>query len=53
MDQPLSIDYRLLVDNLTTAIMLVDSQLNIYYLNTACEAMFDVSLLRASGTPVL
>jgi len=53
MDQPHSIDYRLLVDNLTTAIMLVDSQLNIYYLNTACEAMFDVSLLRASGTPVL
>jgi len=53
MDQPLSIDYRLLVDNLTTAIMLVDSHLNIYYLNTACEAMFDVSLLRASGTPVL
>jgi len=53
MDQPISIDYRLLVDNLTTAIMLVDSQLNIYYLNTACEAMFDVSLLRASGTPVL
>lgn len=53
MDQPLSIDYRLLVDNLTTAVMLIDSNLNIYYLNTACEAMFDISLLRAFGTPVL
>ncbi|WP_343594759.1 nitrogen regulation protein NR(II) [Acinetobacter sp.] len=51
MDQP-TIDYRLLVDNLTTAILLVDKNLNIFYLNSACEALFDISLLRASGMPV-
>ena len=53
MDQPVGIDYRLLVDNLTTAILLVDSQLNIFYLNSSCESLFDISLLRASGQPVL
>ncbi|MFI7917514.1 nitrogen regulation protein NR(II), partial [Acinetobacter baumannii] len=26
---------------------------NIFYLNSACEALFDISLLRASGQPVL
>ncbi|MBJ8431408.1 PAS domain-containing protein [Acinetobacter pittii] len=53
MDQHHPIDYRLLVDNLTTAILLIDSNLNIFYLNSACEALFDISLLRASGQPVL
>ncbi|AMO40469.1 PAS domain-containing sensor histidine kinase [Acinetobacter sp. BEC1-S18-ESBL-01] len=53
MDQHNPIDYRLLVDNLTTAILLIDSNLNIFYLNSACEALFDISLLRASGQPVL
>ncbi|MEF9957066.1 MAG: nitrogen regulation protein NR(II) [Acinetobacter sp.] len=53
MDQNNTIDYRLLVDNLTTAILLVDSNLNIFYLNSACEALIDMSLLRASGQPVL
>ena len=53
MDQAPTIDYRLLVDNLSTAILLVDSNLNIFYLNSSCEALFDLSLLRASGQPVL
>ena len=53
MDHPISIDYRLLVDNLATAILLVDSKLNIFYLNSSCEALFDISLLRASGQPAL
>ncbi|HJF28219.1 nitrogen regulation protein NR(II) [Acinetobacter bohemicus] len=53
MDQPNSIDYRVLVDNMTTAILLVDRDLNIFYLNSACEALFDISLLRAYGTPVM
>ena len=47
MDQPVAIDYRLLVDNLTTAILLVDRHLNIFYLNSSCESLFDISLLRA------
>ncbi|TCM68328.1 PAS/PAC sensor signal transduction histidine kinase [Acinetobacter calcoaceticus] len=53
MEHSPSIDYRLLVDNLTTAILLVDRDLNIFYLNSACEALFDMSLLRASGQSVL
>lgn len=53
MDQYPTIDYRLLVDNLTTAILLVDSNLNIFYLNSSCESLFDISLLRASGQPVM
>ena len=53
MDQTQSIDYRLLVDNLSTAILLVDRDLNIFYLNSSCEALFDISLIRASGQPVL
>ena len=39
MDQHTPIDYRLLVDNLTTAILLIDSNFNIFYLNSACEAL--------------
>ena len=53
MDQPMTLDYRLLVDNLTTAILLVDRNLNIFYLNSSCEALFDISTLRAVGQPVL
>ena len=53
MDQYPTIDYRLLVDNLTTAILLVDSNLNIFYLNSSCETLFDISLLRASGQPII
>ena len=53
MDQDSTIDYRLLVDNLATAILLVDSNLNIFYLNSSCEALFDISLLRAVAQPVL
>jgi DNA-binding XRE family transcriptional regulator len=48
MDQTQSIDYRLLVDNLSTAILLVDRDLNIFYLNSSCEALFDISLIRAT-----
>lgn len=53
MDQHRMIDYRLLVDNLSTAILLVDRDLNIFYLNSSCETLFDISLLRASGQTVL
>ncbi len=51
MDQHAPIDYRLLVDNLTTAILLIDSNFNIFYLNSACEALFDIScyVLWAAG----
>lgn len=53
MDCTPPLDYRMLVDNLTTAILLVDQDLNIFYLNSACEALFDISTLRALGLPVV
>lgn len=53
MDQQQPIDYRLLVDNLATAVLLVDGELNIFYLNSSCEALFDISLIRAQGFPVM
>ena len=53
MEQPITVDYRLLVDNLTTAIVLVDSQLNVFYLNSSAESLFDISLMRANGQPAL
>lgn len=53
MTQDRLIDYRLLVDNFTTAIVLVDDQLNIIYMNSSSEALFDMSSLRAKGSAVL
>ena len=53
MDQRTTIDYRVLVDNLTTAVLLVDQHLTVFYMNTACEALFDISLSRAQSMPVL
>ena len=53
MEEQTTIDYRLLVDNLSTAILLADKNLNIFYLNSSCEALFDISLIRASGQSVL
>ncbi|MBX2809648.1 MAG: PAS domain-containing protein [Cellvibrionaceae bacterium] len=38
------LDYKRLLDNLSTAVMLVDEQLCLVYLNSACEALFEVSL---------
>lgn len=47
------IDYQTLVDSLSTAVLLVDQDLNVFYLNPACEALFDISSLRACHTSVL
>jgi len=38
------LDFKSLLDNLTTAIMLVDDELRVIHLNTACEHFFSVSL---------
>ena len=52
MDLKESINYRQLVDSLTAAILLVDEHLNIIYLNSSCEALFDISSFRATKLPV-
>lgn len=48
-----SVDYRGLVDHMTTAIMQVSPALEIEYLNSACEALLDISRNRAIGQPLL
>ncbi len=53
MTQAYLLDYRLLVDNFTTSILLVDHELNIFYMNSSCEALFDMSSIRAQNLPVL
>ena len=42
-------DFKNLLDNLTTAVMLVDEQLRVIHLNTACENFFSVSLDHVNG----
>ncbi|MBF7685239.1 PAS domain-containing protein [Acinetobacter sp. B10A] len=53
MTTQLAIDYRLLVDSLSTAVLLVDEKLNVFYLNPACESLFDISALRACNYSAL
>lgn len=47
------VDYRSLVDHMLTAIMQVSPNLEIEYLNSACEALLDMSRNRAIGMPLL
>lgn len=42
-------DYRSILDNLTTAVIVVDRSLRIIYLNSAAENMLETSLLRVRG----
>ena len=41
-----------ILDNLTTAVFALDDQLRVLYLNTAAEALMDVSFNRVQGLPV-
>jgi len=45
-------DFKNLLDNLSTAIMLVDEQLRVIHLNTACEHFFSVSLSYVGGQAI-
>lgn len=41
-----NIDYKSIVDHLNTAILLLYPDLSIYYMNAACETLFEMSFLR-------
>lgn len=45
-------DFKHLLDNLTTAVMLVDDQLCLLHMNTACETLLQVSLNHAYGASI-
>ncbi|SDB88336.1 nitrogen regulation protein NR(II) [Acinetobacter boissieri] len=53
MTTQLAIDYQLLVDSLSTAVLLVNEKLTVFYLNPTCESLFDISALRARNYSVL
>ena len=46
------VDYRLIVEHLTTAIMLLHTDLTIHYLNPACENLLELSLARVRGQSI-
>lgn len=45
-------DFKQLLDNLTTAVMLVDDKLRLLYMNTACESLLQVSSNHAYGASI-
>lgn len=47
------VDYRCLIDHMVTAVMQVSPSLKVEYLNSACEALLDISRTRAIGMPLL
>lgn len=47
-----NIDYKLLVDNLTTAVLLVHSDLTVHYMNSACEILLGISFIRVHQHPI-
>ncbi|MGQ9424984.1 nitrogen regulation protein NR(II) [Gilvimarinus sp. F26214L] len=47
------IDFRLLFENLTSAVLLVDEKLLVHYINPAAEALLGVSCEQASGSPLV
>ncbi|MDV2080257.1 nitrogen regulation protein NR(II) [Marinobacter xestospongiae] len=48
-----SAGYKHLLDNLTTAVLVLDAKLNVQYLNPSAESLFETSITRAQGNPVV
>lgn len=48
-----SAGYKHILDNLTTAVLVLDQKLNIQYLTPSAESLFETSVTRVQGTPVV
>lgn len=48
-----SAGYKHILDNLTTAVLVLDPKLNVQYLNPSAESLFETSVTRVHGTPVV
>ena len=48
-----TLDYRAIVEHLTTAILLLRADLSIYYLNPSCENLLELSWLRIREQPIV
>jgi two-component system nitrogen regulation sensor histidine kinase GlnL len=48
----MSPDYKILLDNLTTAIIVADDQLHLVYMNPACEELLQMSLNQIRGISI-
>lgn len=46
MNMRTNIDYKTIVDHLTTAVLLLRSDFTVYYMNSACEHLFELSFYR-------
>ncbi len=44
--------HQRVLDNLTTAVVVLDRQLTVHYMNPACEMLFAISARRALGQPI-
>ncbi|SDX33773.1 nitrogen regulation protein NR(II) [Marinobacter mobilis] len=44
--------YKQILDNLTTAVLVLDPRLNVQYLNPSAESLFETSVTRMKGVPV-
>lgn len=49
---PAATDYKIILDSLTTAVLIVDSKLAVRYLNPAAENLLETSNSRSRGTPL-
>lgn len=47
-----NIDYKTIVDHLTTAVLLVHPDMTVYYMNSSCESLFEMSFLRIHKQPI-
>ncbi len=45
--------FKHILDNLTTAVLVLDPTLNVQYLNPSAESLFETSITRVQGTPVV
>jgi two-component system nitrogen regulation sensor histidine kinase GlnL len=47
-----NIDYRTIIDHLATAVLIVNAELSVHYMNSSCETLFEISFLRIHRQPI-
>lgn len=47
-----NIDYRTIIDHLATAVLIVNADLSVHYMNSSCETLFEISFLRIHNQPI-
>ncbi|KAA8734394.1 PAS domain-containing sensor histidine kinase [Acinetobacter qingfengensis] len=47
-----NIDYKMMIDHLATAVLIVNGDLTVHYMNSSCETLFEISYLRIHLQPI-